>query len=100
VLGLIGLCFAASGFIAAQPIFWSHASARLAGITAAAGIAFINSLGAIGAFVAPNIRVLAEKLVGTNEAGLYTLSALTMLSAILMFLVRVDDPANGPVRRL
>lgn len=90
VFGLIGLCFAASGFIAAQPIFWSHASARLTGITAAAGIAFINSLGAFGAFVAPNIRVMAEKLAGAPEAGLYMLAALTILSAILMILAKKE----------
>lgn len=88
VLSLVGLCLAASGFIAAQPIFWSHASKRLGGVTAAAGIAFINSLGAVGAFIAPNARVWAETMTGEMTAGLYLLAALTLLAALLMLLAR------------
>jgi MFS family permease len=38
-LGLLGLCFAAIEFIAAQPIFWALASGGPSGVTAAASIA-------------------------------------------------------------
>ncbi|MDO6416709.1 MFS transporter [Sphingomonas sp. BIUV-7] len=95
-LGLLGLCFAASGFIAAQPIFWGHASAGLSGVTAAAGIALINSLGAIGSFLAPNARVMAETLTGEKAAGLLLLAALTLLGAILMLAARVGTERSRP----
>lgn len=94
-LGLLGLCFAASGFIAAQPIFWGHASTGLTGVTAAAGIAFINSLGAIGSFLAPNARVMAEQLTGEKPAGLYLLAALTLLGAILMLTSRAEPATRS-----
>jgi MFS family permease len=95
-LGLLGLCFAGSGFIAAQPIFWGHASAGLTGVTAAAGIALINSLGAIGSFLAPNARVMAETLIGEKEAGLYLLSALTILGALLMLTEGTEMRGSQP----
>ncbi|WP_216599919.1 MFS transporter [Sphingomonas sp. AP4-R1] len=92
-LGLLGLCFAASGFIAAQPIFWAQASGGPSGVTAAASIALINSCGAIGAFLAPNARVMADTLTGRSGAGLYLLALLTLLGAGLMMGLRSARPA-------
>ncbi|MGE9115773.1 MFS transporter, partial [Escherichia coli] len=56
LLGMLALCFAASGFIAVQPVFWTFPSSYLAGSAAAAGIALINSFGALGGFIAPVIK--------------------------------------------
>ena len=52
-IGLIALCCAASGFIAAQPLFWTFPTRYLTGAAAAGGIALINSLGGLGGFIAP-----------------------------------------------
>ena len=58
-LGLAGLCLAAAGFIGAQPIFWTFPADELSGRSAAGGIALINSIGAVGGFLAPNLKVMA-----------------------------------------
>jgi sugar phosphate permease len=53
LLGILALCFAASGFIAVQPVFWTFPGSFLAGSAAAGAIALINSFGALGGFIAP-----------------------------------------------
>ena len=80
----IGLCLAASGFIAVQPIFFTFPTGYLAGAAAAGGLGFINSLAALGGFVAPNLRVMIESAFNSSRAGLYALSALTFFAALLM----------------
>ncbi|WP_314384145.1 MFS transporter [Pseudomonas brenneri] len=83
-LGMLALCFAASGFIAVQPVFWTFPSSYLAGSAAAAGIALINSFGALGGFIAPVLKNWAETAFHSPAAGLYLLSATTVLAALLV----------------
>ncbi len=87
-LGLAGLCLAAAGFIGAQPIFWTFPANELSAGNAAAGIALINSIGAVGGFLAPNLRVLAEAASGSPRAGGIALAASTLLGAILIGFLR------------
>jgi MFS family permease len=81
--GLIALSFAAAGFIAVQPLFWSFPAAQLSGTAAASGVALINSFGALGGFVAPNIRQAIEQALASSRAGLLLLAATTFLGALL-----------------
>jgi MFS family permease len=87
VVGIIALCFAASGFIAVQPVFWTLPSSYLTGSAAAASFALINSFGALGGFVAPNIKHAAEVWFKSPSAGLYLLSGTTVLAAVLIAFV-------------
>ncbi len=87
-LAFIALCFAAAGFIAVQPVFWTFPSAYLTGAAAAGGIALINTFGAIGGFIAPNIKRWAEATYQSPSAGLYILAALTVVAAVLLLAVR------------
>ena len=41
----------------------------LGGVAAAGGIALINALGALGGFVAPNVKALADASFGSSQAG-------------------------------
>ncbi|HWT39001.1 MAG TPA: MFS transporter, partial [Paraburkholderia sp.] len=50
---LLALCCAASGFIAAQPLFWTFPTRYLTGAAAAGGIALINSIGNLAGFGGP-----------------------------------------------
>jgi MFS family permease len=84
VLAMAALCVAASGFIAVQPVFWTFPTGYLSGRAAAGGIAVINALGALGGFVAPNIKVWAEVHFGFPSAGLYVLAGFTLLVAVLI----------------
>jgi sugar phosphate permease len=87
-ISLIALCFAAAGFIAVQPIFWTFPTSYLAGAAAAGGIALVNSMGAVGGFIAPNIKTWAEQAFASNAAGLYLLAGTTILGALLILGVR------------
>ena len=53
VLAVILLSIATAGIISAAPMFWALPTSFLAGTAAAAGIAWINSVGNLGGFVAP-----------------------------------------------
>ncbi|WP_247657619.1 MFS transporter [Aquabacter sp. L1I39] len=86
-LALIALCFAAAGFIAVQPIFWTFPTDYLGGVAAAGGIALINSLGALGGFVAPNVKTWAEAAFASQAAGLYLLAGTTLLGAVLILAI-------------
>ena len=83
IVALIALCFAAAGFIAVQPLFWTFPTAYLGGAAAAGGIALINSLGALGGFVAPNVKTLTEQAFASSSAGLNLLAATTVVCSLL-----------------
>ncbi|RJF83346.1 MFS transporter [Azospirillum cavernae] len=84
LLALLALCVAAAGFIAVQPLFWTFPTGYLGGVAAAGGIAMVNSLGALGGFVAPNVKTWAEGFFASTAAGLYLLAATTLLGALLI----------------
>jgi MFS family permease len=88
LVALVALCFAAAGFIAVQPVFWSFPTAYLGGAAAAGGIALINSLGAMGGFVAPNVKTWAEHAFASPSAGLNLLAATTVIGATLFLALR------------
>jgi MFS family permease len=82
VISLIALCFAASGLIAAQPLFWTFPTHYLTGAAAAGAIALINSLGSLGGFVAPMVRTAAERVYVSTSAGLVLLGFVAVLAAL------------------
>jgi hypothetical protein len=89
VIALVALCFAAAGFIAVQPVFWTIPAGLLSGVAAASGIALINSLGSLGGFVAPNVKNWADASFGSGSAGLYLLAGTTLLGALLIVGIRL-----------
>jgi MFS family permease len=90
--GLLALSIAASGFIAVQPLFWTFPTAYLSDRVAAGGLALINAMGAVGGFVAPNVKVWADDYFGSQFAGIYALAALTILGAALIALTKTNPP--------
>jgi MFS family permease len=88
LLALAALCFAAAGFIAVQPVFWRYPTDYLAGQAAAGGIAMINSLGAVGGFLAPNVKNWVEHRLDSTRAGLLTLAFITLCCALLFLKLR------------
>jgi MFS family permease len=102
VFALVALCCAASGFIAAQPLFWTFPTRYLTGAAAAGGIALINSLGGIGGFIAPNLRSGAEHAFASTSAGLLALGAASLLAALLIgTLFRRDTaPTTKPIAHM
>ena len=97
VAAIIALCFAAIGFIAVQPIFWTMPTSILSGAALAAGIGFINMFGAFGGFLAPNIRVHAEKFFANDIAGLVTLAIISVVGSLGIVLLRMSKPGTPEV---
>jgi MFS family permease len=93
-VALVALCFAAAGFIAVQPVFWTFPTSYLGGTAAAAGIALINSVGGLGGFVAPNVKAWSDAWAG-EPAGLYMLAAATLLGAIGIATLRKSPAARA-----
>ena len=96
VIALAALCCAAAGFIAVQPLFWTFPTAHLGGIAAAGGIALINAVGALGGFVAPNVKALADAAFTSPQAGLYTLASTTLLGAALILSLQARPRLAAP----
>lgn len=88
VIAIIALCFAAIGFIAVQPIFWTMPTNILSGAALAAGIGFVNMFGAFGGFFAPIIRVKADTYFNNGTAGLLTLAIITVIGSIAILALK------------
>lgn len=85
---MIALCVAAFGIFAGQPVYWSFPQRMLTGTAAAAGLAFINSVGSIGGFVGPYGVGLVIDGFGTDSAGLVFLSLWAVYGLGMLVLVR------------
>ena len=86
---IAALCITTAGIASAQPIFWTFPTNYLGGVAAAGGIAAINSVGNLGGFLAPNLRVWAESMFGAPSASLYALAVSAVIgSALILMLPR------------
>jgi len=99
IVGIVALSAAVSAFIAVQPVFWTFPTGYLADRAAAGGIAVIT-MGNLGGFIAPNLKVWADRFFRSESAGLYLLAGLTLLNAALILMLndrRVEPTvAHGP----
>jgi MFS family permease len=91
-VGLVPMSIAAAGLIAVQPLFWTFPTSYLSGRAAAAGLAMINALGAVGGFVAPNVKTWADDHFSSPRAGLFVLATVTLLNAGLIAIARAPHP--------
>ena len=65
------------------PVFWSIAMARMSGVVAAAGLAFINTVGLIGGFVGPYLFGVAETATGDPATGFFIIIAASAISVVI-----------------
>ncbi|WP_312199665.1 MFS transporter [Anaerospora hongkongensis] len=97
LIGILALCVASAGYFSCQPIFWTLPTRFLSGVGAASAIALINSIGNLGGFVAPNLRVWAEQTFHSSSAGLYALGSASFVCALLLLLsVPLGIGSNTP----
>jgi MFS family permease len=82
------------------PLFWSIAMARMSGLMAAAGLAFINTVGLIGGFVGPYLFGIVEDATGNPSGGFYVVIASSvvgvLLAPVLARAIRSEDAQAGP----
>jgi MFS family permease len=84
------------------PLFWSIAMARMSGLMAAAGLAFINTVGLVGGFVGPYLFGIAEDVTGNPSGGIHVVIASSvvgvLLAPVLARAIRAEDArSTAPV---
>ena len=67
--------------------FWAMATSRMSGLSAAAGIAVINSLANLGGYYGPDIVGFFRKLNGGFRGGLLAIGATLALSGGIALIV-------------
>jgi nitrate/nitrite transporter NarK len=80
------LIVATCGVMAAVSCFWSLPTAFLSGSAAAAGIAWINSLGNLAGYVSPFVVGRVRDETGSMEAALLVLAGSLLLAGVLVVL--------------
>jgi len=93
---VVGMSIAAIGFYGSKGPFWSMPSMFLTGSAAAAGIAWINSLGNLGGFFGPSIVGWVKTSTGSFAGGLYCLAAFALMAAVVTALgLYIQKPAQA-----
>jgi len=83
---------------AAAAVFWLVPSDRLAGRSAAAGVAAINGIGMIGSFLAPYGWGLLRDATGGYAAGLRALPFAFLIAAAIVLWLRAGARARAQAR--
>jgi len=93
---IAAISFATIGIMGAKGPFWPIPSAYLTGAGAAAGIAFINSLGNLGGFAGPYMVGFAKRMTNSFSGGLYALAIMTFAGAIVTLIaVRIRPKSSA-----
>ena len=93
-VSFVGLCLATLAVWSMFGVFWAIAADQLAGPAAAVGLAFINSVGTLGGFVAPLLMGYVRELTGAFSGSLLALAASAALTALIAPLLYVRP--RGP----
>jgi D-galactonate transporter len=87
VLSMVFLTLGAAGVCTTVSQFWNLPGAFLGGAAAAAGIAFVNSVGNISGFVAPYMVGWIKDRTGSASPALLVIAASMTLASLLVFRV-------------
>ncbi|MEJ8813342.1 MFS transporter [Variovorax ureilyticus] len=85
---------AAVGIFSALPVFWTVPTALLSGVAAAAGIAWINSIGNLGGYIGPTIFGVLKDRMGNDFYAVLFLAALSVVAIGLVLVVGHDKRAE------
>jgi predicted MFS family arabinose efflux permease len=96
VLSIIALTLVCVGQMCWVVTFWSLPTAFLSGTAAAAGIAWINSVGNLGGHFGPDlIGRIRTANDGASEAAFFTLAAVALLGVLItLFMPKTRDRAS------
>lgn len=84
VLAFMFLSLAAFGTTTVVPLFWSIPTAYVKGTAAAAGIAFINTLGLVGGFLSPFVLGLIKTHTGSLDWGNWLMAGTMAVGATVL----------------
>jgi nitrate/nitrite transporter NarK len=84
---IIALTLVTAGILSWVATFWSLPTAFLSSTAAAAGIAWINSVGNLGGHFGPDLIGRIRTATGQTEAAFYALAAVALLGALIIVLM-------------
>lgn len=100
VTKMAALTLAALGIFGALPIFWTLPTALLSGTAAAAGIAWVNSIGNLGGYLGPTIFGSLKDRMGNDIYAVMFLAMLAVVAFLLVLIIghdnRAEHGANAP----
>jgi ACS family tartrate transporter-like MFS transporter len=91
VLSLLFITVSLTGMYAFKAPFWALPGLFLSRSTAAISIAAINCTGNLGGFAGPYLIGFLKERSGSAITGLVVLAALTLVAALMTFLIRLEN---------
>jgi ACS family tartrate transporter-like MFS transporter len=88
-VSLAWMSVALLGITAARAIFWTIPTRFLTGMAAAGGLAFINSIGTIGGFVAPSLIGWLKDRTGSFSPGLLSMAGFLLLATVMAWSLKL-----------
>ncbi|WP_312602157.1 MULTISPECIES: MFS transporter [Pseudomonas] len=82
---ILSLCLAAAGILSASPLFWMLPTNLLGGVSAAAGIAAVNSFANLAGFCSPYLIGCITTSTGSSAIGMYLITGVLAFGALLVF---------------
>jgi D-galactonate transporter len=89
-LTVLAFTIGACGVFAALPVFWTLPTAVLSGSAAAAGIAWINSIGNLSGFVGPYAMGWIKDATGSFTGGLLLIAGLAVIALWIVLVLGHD----------
>lgn len=90
LLSILSLCLAASGVLSASSMFWMLPTTLLGGVSAAAGIAAVNSFANLAGFCSPYLIGWITTQTGSSAIGMYLITGVLVGGALLV--LRIPAP--------
>jgi nitrate/nitrite transporter NarK len=84
LIAIAAFCLASFGISGALPVFWNLPTAFLSATAAAGGLAFINSVGNISGYAAPQVVGLLRDTTGSYEVPMLLVGSLVLLAGVLV----------------
>jgi len=91
LIQLLGIVMASVGSFTAMAIFWTTPDQSISLEARAVGIAVINATGNIGSALSPLLIGWFKDLTGSFNSGLYFVSALLIVGAVLVWCIPMKD---------
>jgi MFS family permease len=86
-LTMAGVTLSSIGVLSLFPIFWPIPADMLAGTSAAAGIAWINSLGGLAGFFGPTIVGAVSEATNKSDYAFYGIGGAVLLGGLLVLAI-------------
>ena len=92
---IVALTLVTAGTASWAATFWSLPTAFLSGTAAAAGIAWINSVGNLGGHFGPDLIGRIRTATNSTEAAFFTLAATAFVGAMIILLLPRTQSQRG-----